>query len=321
MKIPSEDQTPKLDVSNLVLANICPVSNCIENLELLRHSSTVKVKELSINVQGLIGLNYLLVMEPTYIHFFDENIQSIEYMKLILEFINISRSHEDFISRIFSRSVPKFRETGDPFLPFSQMQDQLKESRKYLKVITETLNEFTQWAYLDRAHEPIILDNTLSKLSPENQKRFDAFLRPYLPGTVLMEEYQCRRLLPCWAINEIVPYSESSTLAENNYGELEPNTNTFYFGHGWLRNEQTFKEVQKNLKNAQIDFFQLNLFTDDLSEMIDFSNNSAIYASFLDSNQTPLWQHQLKHLKDALKKSRGSLLLISASGKIQYSEE
>lgn len=232
------------------LANVVPISDTIKNLISLQKENIRETDSLSYVVEDLSGINYLLQIQTGKIYFFCKNEASKEYISLILEILKFSESPEDFISRIFSRPVGK------------------------------DLNENTQYTFLNNEWDNKILENLFSLLSKEGKIRYKKFLFPYLAGNVLFErEKQCRRLLPCWPKDHIVPFSNTLSMEKNDLGEMEINTHTFFYGNGWLKEKRTYDHIKNIFQRSHIQFLSFDDLKESASPVIDFSKTSAIYLS------------------------------------------
>lgn len=263
-----------------LLADIDPMTTCLNNLPLLHQSQIKKIHYYLCNIRGLFGLNYLLQLQPEHIYFFSTENDSIEYLKLLLEIIKWSNTPDEFISHIFCRH-PK------------------------------NLNEYTQYCFLQKNYDPMILKETLSFLTKEGKQRFQHFLSPFLPGQVLLESSSCRRLLPCWPKEQIVPFSFENPRSKNFLGELEPNTNTFFYGNGWLTEKRTYDHIRSLLEHTNICFLLIDIYNDGLPSKLVPYHSSALYLPKLPSSKIlDKWK---KHLHGGLE----TLYLLPANEGIQ----
>lgn len=229
---------------------------CLENLHELNDSLNESPTSYFMKCEGLLGLNHLLFFNPQEVWFSSPSKTQLEYTELILELIRISNSAEEWISRVFSRSVAAFIERGDTLFPFSRLEIQSARFSLPKEQLKLRLNEFTQWAYLHQPLEEALLLETLALLSPQGKERYERFLMPYIKTGICLERERCQRLLPCWSIREPVPFSLSEPMGKNIDREYEPNTNTFYYGNLWLTNEKTFLTIKKKISQAKLHFVE-----------------------------------------------------------------
>lgn len=222
------------------------MSKRLQNILALHEIQVAAVDCYICRIQGLASLNYLLQLQVPRIHFLGLTQEAIDYTKLLLEIIEISSSHHEFISRTFCRTV-------------------------------ENLNVENQYAFLSQECSQEIMDSNASLLSEEAKQSFEKFLKPYLPGHVLFNTDGCRRLLPCWPTTEDVPFSCQSPMGENFLGELEPNTNTFFYSSGWLTEEQTFNHVKSVLSGLEKKFSVTGPSAEDWCSVIDFGKVTAAH--------------------------------------------
>ncbi len=169
--------------SEVYLANADRFDLTLRNLVNLKKFDNVNVDRYITVIGGLSGLNYLLVLEPNEIVFFDLNKSAIPYAQFILELIEISDNAEDFITKVFSRSVNDFV---------------IKNNHSKLSIEN-------QYQFLAGSYDENILDNTLNKLSDKSTKTFQEYIIPFLNKNILDGTKNCRRLFPCWPVNERVP--------------------------------------------------------------------------------------------------------------------
>ncbi|MFT4554620.1 MAG: hypothetical protein ACI9S8_003274 [Chlamydiales bacterium] len=256
------------------VADTSNLSKLLHNILSLHKQQLAAVDEYYCRIQGLSSLNYLLQLQTPKIHFVGLSQDDIDYTKLLLELIEISPLHHEFISRIFCRPV-------------------------------ENLTVENQYAFLAQDYSQEILESTLSLLSEESRRCFKQFLQPYLPGYVLFGTEGCRRLLPCWPTTENVPFSCQATMGENFLGELEPNTNTFFFGSGWLTEEQTFQHVKAILSGVEKTFSVSGSSAEDWCSIINFHSVTAAHMAIQPDEES------LSIFQSSLDEDGGTLHIIT----------
>ncbi|RMG43077.1 MAG: glycosyltransferase, partial [Acidobacteria bacterium] len=196
-------------------------------------------------IGGLSGLNYLLRLAPKEVVFFDVNTAALAYARLIVELIGLSADHRDFTGRVFGRSVERFlAETGERELSLGN-----------------------QRRYLARPAEAALVDDTRQRLSPAARETFDATLAAFLPGRTVDGARNCRRLLPCWPAAQRVPVGGGLAEGDDEWGRSIPNTNTLFYGHGWLASAEAFRTVKRALAAAEVRFAPFDVFDGDLDQL------------------------------------------------------
>mgnify|MGYP003788813267 CR=1 FL=1 len=262
----------------------------LENLEKIEMWQHLKIDTYASVIGGLSGLNYLLHLTPTKIILFDVNHEMLRYLDLILEIIHISGTPKEFISRIFSRSV-------DHFLTNTKETD---------------LNLNNQNKYLAQPVEDDLLLDTLSKLSQYAQITFKETLAKFLSGKTIGGVRNCRRLLPCWPINSRVPVGGGQSEGYNESGVLEPNTNTFFYGNGWLSSVTAYNHVRKILSSTAIQLMELNLLNLNLESIFDLTKNNILHLSNIDDWFPNDWKKTLTLWNNQISLAAGRVLTISS---------
>lgn len=299
------------------LADTASVTRCIETLRQIPTQIGINPMHLAIKCDGLMGLNDLLVFSPDTITFFSADESSLDYTKLVIELISICETESEFISRVFSRPVEAFLEKGETLLPFSRLQLQKEMFKGPAESLKKGLNEFTQWAYLAEPFNTHYLNETLSKLSKSGRERFQRYLGPYQKGHVLFENVPCRRLLPCWPINEPLPFSETNGLALNLYEEMEPSTNTFHYGNLWLTKKETFRAVKQKLKQSEVKYKNIDLLKDSIEKLCCLDHSNVLDVGNADESHFFQWKLQIENYKKAFQGHSGILFTITQSGPIE----
>lgn len=290
----------------VTLSDHASLQKCFENLKIL--PKIVPPSQYVLTASELMGLNYLLLLSPDEILFFDTSSDQLEYMKLIIELLLLSETEEEFISRVFSRPLKAFIQEKNTLFPFSKIFNQ-QGAEDQIQLISRSLNEFTQWAYLATSYDKIFLEQTFAKLSKAGKHRYELFLLPYLKGHIQFENRHCPRLLPCWPFGEPIPFSKEGFMGKNLYGECEPNTNTFYYGNLWLAKKETFQAIKQKLQKAYVHFKLFDPFQDTLKHIINTEENAAIYVGCLERNDK--WSQIEKDWKKLAKTKALSIITES----------
>ncbi len=283
--------------SEIYLANADRMDKTLENIKKLERCENSKIERYLTVIGGFSGLNYLLELEPDEIVLFDLNKFAVVYSELILEIIQISSSPEEFISRIFSRSVDEFLNKNGFKSLCVENQDQ----------------------YLEVPYDINILEDTVKKLSIDAKKTFKEYIEPFLSGRILEGKRNCRRLLPCWPINKRVPVGGGEDTGYNENGIREPNTNTFFYGYGWLSSNISFNCIKTRLKKANVVYLNIDLLKSSTDILFENYNNCVLHYSNIDD-----WfpeQHKLKIIEwreKVINENKSLTLISSVNGIINF---
>ena len=278
--------------SQLYLASADRMDRVLDNLAALRHLPHRRVDTFATVIGGLSGLNYLLSLEPEKVTFFDVNPAACTYARLIVAVALMADGPRDFISRMFGRSVEDF----------------LK------RVGHDDLTAQNQQEYLAEPIDEALCADTLSRLSPTNRETFEKYVMPHLSGAVLDGNRNCRRLLPCWPANERVPVGAGESLGRDEAGQLVPNTNTFFYGHGWLASQGDFDCVKQRLSKARLWFVPFDLLRGDLSVLGDPSGSIVLHASNIDDWFREQWAETVDRFLSQSLESQGFCVLVTTRG-------
>ncbi len=276
--------------AELYLASADRMDCVLANLERLAEFPSARVATYATVIGGLSGLNYLLRLDPQRVVFFDVNLTALDYARLIVELIALADSHADFIGRIFGRPVAAFRAAHG----------------------NADLGVDNQDRYLAMPVDPALVADTVVQLSEAARRTYLAFVVPFHAGTDLDGVRNCRRLLPCWPVNERVPVGGGQALGCDEAGRLVPNTNTFFYGHGWLASQAAFKRVQRVLAQAQVSFVHTNLLTQDLRVLGDLAASLVLHVSNIDDWFPDAWQPRVDGWVRDVARHQGQLTLISS---------
>jgi FkbM family methyltransferase len=278
--------------SQLYLASADRMDKVLANLRSLDGLPDMKLETYATVIGGLSGLNYLLRLEPRRIAFFDINPSAVRYARLVCQMIAISDGPRHFISRMFGRSV-------DAWLDSTGLSD---------------LTVDNQTEYLATGVDEALVRDTLSRLSPSNRETFETYILPHLTGGTRDGVRNCRRLLPCWPIDERVPVGAGESLGRDERGSLVPNTNTFFYGHGWLGSPQSFQLVKLILAQASVSFHQFDLFQDDLRCLGDLSQSFILHASNMDDWFADAWAKFKERAASLSLSQQGSVATVTLNG-------
>jgi len=209
----------------------------------------------------------------------------------------VSSSHNDLIARIYGRTVPK------DFLLSYQNQD----------------------IYLNQIYEPEVVEDTLNKLTPESRELYNTYLMPFVHSTtgIIPDRLaNCNRLVPCWEYGKYVPVSAggSSRRDSDGEGKLVPNTNTFYYGVGWLKSEWTFLHIRRLLQRCEVIIQTLDVLKPEIDDLLvpRLDKAAVVHISNIDDFFVNKWSKRLHILKKEAIKRGGSITIISATNGVRH---
>ncbi|MGB8427382.1 MAG: glycosyltransferase [Desulfobacterales bacterium] len=269
------------------------LNNCRQFIQVPNHDIDSYVSVIG----GMSGLNYLSMMTPRSITFFDVNYSAVEYMKCLFEIIHMSDKPKNFVSRVFCRSIEEFLKNNN----------------------YDDLTVFNQNEYLNMQCDVDMYRELLSNLSPFSQKIYKKYLAPHLPGKVLSGVKNCRHLVPCFPIHERVPVGGGQENGTNEFGELVPNLNTFFYGHGWLASDDAYNHVKMVLKTSNMRCMAFDLFKDELDLLAEFCGNVVIHCSNIDDWFPKKWNNWFKEVSEKSIRQRGELAIITTNGGVRHS--
>ena len=274
------------------MASADRMDHVLENIDSLKKIPSRKIDHYISVVGGLSGLNYLLSVDPNEITFFDLNSYALEYARVIFKLISISTDHRDFISRVMGRSVELF----------------LQRSGN-----TELTTE-NQQRYLSVPVDQSIVSDTMARLSEKERLDYQSYIVPHQAEGILDGVRNCRCLLPCFGIHERVPVGGGEDMGYDEQKQLVPNTNTFFYGHGWLESKETFLRIQTILRKCQIHYVPFNLLKGDLDVLSDFTGRVVIHASNIDDWFKDVWGKWLDRVHQRFVQRQGELYVITTNG-------
>lgn len=276
--------------AELYLASADRIDRVLMNLSELQNTLPLNVDTYATVIGGLSGLNYLLVLKPRHVVFYDINQAAIEYARLMVEMIRLAANHQDFISRIFSRSMREF-------LAHSGEID---------------LTCANQEVYLSQPVDKSLLSDTLSRLSPAARLTFEKYVSLFLPGETLDGVRNCRRLLPCWPAAQRVPVGAGAALGHDEFGNLVPNTNTFFYGLGWLASSASFARIKQLLANVDVQYVQFDLLRQDPFGLTDHTDSLILHVSNIDDWFPEEWPNLIAAWEERAFEAQCRLNIISS---------
>ena len=254
-----KEQTLFRRPAEVYLASADRMDNVLHNAAVLRNVYGQGVSSYATVIGGLSGLNYINVLRPERITFFDVNPSMVEYCSLILELIGIADSPEDFITRIFARDVQGFASSRGQQLQVASQAD-----------------------FLAVPPNKAIYRDTLLALSPTGRALYDIYIRPHHSGEILPGIRNCRQLLPCWPEDRTVPVGGGKSLGKDSLGELVPNVNTFFYGLGWLESRASFLAVKSIVGRANISCITRNILQESIDDFFMQGCALALHVSNID---------------------------------------
>ncbi|CAE7630006.1 rnf217 [Symbiodinium sp. CCMP2456] len=208
-------------------------------LSLLR-ARLVDVDRLVSVAGSMTALNLLTAVNPRRLHFFDMNPCAILWGKMLCELILLSSTPQEFISRLFARSVAEF-ECDAGQLTFRNQEKFL------LRPVSAAMREETRQA-----------------LSDEAASVYLHILSGYQDGAV-RDGWNTPRIVPCEDRRRL-RHSTRCADALELVDDLEhlsfPNDicptgyrgdgiASFHYGEGWLASSWLYAEVRRKLQETQ----------------------------------------------------------------------
>lgn len=288
-KMKNEKKAPLFIKDNEVyIASADRIDKVITNVHAISENYSQGAYSYATVIGGLSGLNYLCKLNPEKIFFFDVNEKAVEYCRLILEMISICKSHNEFISRIFCRSVDNF----------------ISEQKR--------LTHENQHIYLSQNVDAQILKETLNKLTRNSISLYEKYIIPYHSGDILPDVRNCRYLVPCWPEDQIVPVGAGQSCGRNNSGDLVPNVNTFFYGKGWLESSEMFLKTKSILERATIICMTQDILVDGIEKFFKPKHALALHISNIDDWFPDIFSQSAQHWTHQAKKNKSDLLLITS---------
>jgi len=284
--------------SHVYLASSDRIDLVHSNGRRLKNVGLAEIDTYASVIGGFSGLNYLLELhEPKRIILFDVNPYAVSYCRLFVELIQIASSHTNLMARIFGRTIPKEME----------------------------LSHHNQDEYLAQNYEPEVVEDTLAKLTPESREIYNTYLMPFVrsqTGTVPERSANCNRLVPCWEYGKYVPVSAGGSSRRDSDGEgrLVPNTNTFYFGVGWLKSEWTFLHIRRLLQRCELIVQSLDVLKPEIDDLLvpRLDKAAVMHISNIDDFFVNKWSKRLHALKKEAIRRGGSITIISATNGVRH---
>jgi hypothetical protein len=285
-----------LSSADLYLASADRMSLVLDHAQKVAENRWTELGTFATVIGGLSGLNYLAAVKPREIVFFDINLHALEYTRLVCELIRKSSDHRNFISRIFGRSVDRFLEKkGDADLTVENQEAYLLEP-------------------IDRG----LFEETIRGLSTGSRTLFKALLVPRWTRPVLDGAWCCRRLLPCWPPQVGVPVTLGQKVFRYPSGEEMPNTNTFFYGQGWLGSAGSFLRVRANIEEAVVRICHFDLLRQDLASLVNLSSKTLLHISNIDDWFPAEMLAQLDRWVLALRERQGRLAVIRSQHGVSF---
>ena len=244
--------------AHLYLASADRMDNVLANVSTVETVAPPQVDTYATVIGGMSGLNYLLRLEPREVVFYDINATAVEYARLVVEMIALCETPEEFVGRFFGRPLDALG--------------------------AERLTVENQERYLAVPVDKACLAGTLAALSPEARETWEKYVAPHLAGRTIEGTLNCRRLLPCWPVDRRVPVGAGEATGDDGTGTGRrlPNTNAFFYGHGWLENQRNYRHVRGTLARATVRFAPFDLLREDLRCLVDPARTVALHVSNID---------------------------------------
>jgi hypothetical protein len=212
-----------LEKKTLYLANADPMNVLMSSQK--NHSKGVD--SMVMVAGGLSGLNLLVNGNFKNIVVFDRNLWALTYVKLMFFLITKAKDRWQWLEWVFARRIAQDLRVED----FSLVQKN----------------------YLEQQVDENIIQKVFNFLPSDLKIVYEQTLVAYYKDPSIF--WHCQKLLPCWPKGELVPVRTGHLMTKD--GIL--NTNTFFFGEGWLESNASFSHIQEQLINSKVTFCALDL--------------------------------------------------------------
>ncbi|CAE7799788.1 rnf217 [Symbiodinium microadriaticum] len=172
----------------------------------------------------MTALNLLTAVNPRRLHFFDMNPCAILWGKMLCELILLSDTPQEFVSRLFARSVAEF-ECDAGQLTFRNQEK-----------------------FLTRPVSAAMREETRQALSDEAASVYSQILSGYQDGAV-RDGWNTPRIVPCEDRRRL---HHSTRSGLGSQGRLPGDgVASFHYGEGWLASSWLYGEVRRKLRETQ----------------------------------------------------------------------
>eukprot|EP00930_Biecheleria_cincta_P071126 TRINITY_DN58663_c0_g1_i1.p1 TRINITY_DN58663_c0_g1~~TRINITY_DN58663_c0_g1_i1.p1 ORF type:complete len:464 (-),score=22.09 TRINITY_DN58663_c0_g1_i1:23-1414(-) len=217
--------------SNCYLGCNDPYGETLHSILSLIRAGYVHVDRFVSVVGSLVALQFLLVLRPKVINFFDMNPHQIKWAQMLCELIAISKTPREFISRIFARDVVSFERSLGRGGATGGRLTYLNQHRFMRIPVSE------RWQR-----------DTMKLLSSEAGETYRSVLVP-------MQDDEQR----AWYTTSLLPCEDRRKFKTMTRSELGPQGRlpgdgfaSFLYGEGWLTSQWTFDVVKNKLASVPI---------------------------------------------------------------------
>eukprot|EP00435_Cladocopium_sp_Y103_P031290 s886_g7.t3 len=217
--------------SNCYLGSNDPYGETLHSILSLVRAKYVSIDRFVSVVGSFVALQFLLVLKPKTMHFFDMNPQQVQWAKMLCELIKISKTPQEYISRVFARQVRPFERRLGHGGPTGDRLTHLNQHRFLRLPIAQRLRS-----------------DTLQRLSASAQETYQRVLVPLQEGDQ-----------PGWFTPTLLPCEDRRRLRSLARTGLGPQGRlpgdrcaSLLYGEGWLSSQETFNVVKQKLATTSI---------------------------------------------------------------------
>jgi len=220
------ESTVFADWANCYLGSNDPYGETLHSILSLAKAEFFNVDRFVSVVGSFVALQFLLILKPRAIHFFDMNPCAVKWAQMLCELITISSSPQEYMSRLFARDVAAF-----------EWHD---EYRRLLYL--------NQHRFLKSPPCQVWRETTCALLSPSARATYEEILVPLQAGA--KTRWYTPRLVPCEDRRELKSLARSGLGAQGRL-PLDGRA-SFLYGEGWLTSQLTFDNVKRKLQTVPI---------------------------------------------------------------------
>jgi hypothetical protein len=258
-------ETIDSQADHVYLASGDDIHDVEDSIDQLQERDQIRTGQTLVTVVGgLAGLNFVPVLAPQSVVFFDTNPHSISFARLIVWLIQNTEDRLTFLSRYCSRPI--------------RMEPTPENEREILG----------QPGDAALSHE---VECALPEELRGAYRHYLGALRDARPAMVTLR-HGSRPVLHC----PDFPNSRFVSLCGRQEGGESHAIQSLHVGHGWLRNDETYRETRRLMREATIEYRTSSLGAlpeDDLFE----ADTTYLYASNINGHCPTEWVEALINWK------------------------
>jgi hypothetical protein len=114
-----------------------------------------------------------------------------------------------------------------------------------------------------------------------------------------------------------VPVGAGEDTGFDEEGNRVPNTNTFFYGQGWLESGDSFQKVKSPLANAAVRFLRFDLLNGNVRDLLDLSGDAVLHVSNIDDWFFGEWKQRMNVWNVAVMEQGGRLTIVTSQNGIK----